>query len=99
MKLELISHKLCPYVHRAAILLHEKGVAFTRREIDLKNKPDWFLQVSPYGKVPLLLVEGTALFESTAICEFLDETFPPSSLPDDRLARAQQAPGPKAPAS
>ncbi len=90
MKLELISHKLCPYVHRAAILLHEKSVAFTRREIDLKNKPDWFLKVSPYGKVPVLLADGVALFESTAICEFLDETLPPSSLPADPFARAHQ---------
>jgi len=90
MKLELISHKLCPYVHRAAILLHEKGVAFTRREIDLKNKPDWFLKISPYGKVPVLLADGAALFESSAICEFLDEMLPPSSLPADPFARAHQ---------
>jgi glutathione S-transferase len=90
MTLELISHKLCPYVHRAAILLHEKGVAFTRREIDLRNKPDWFRKISPYGKVPVLLAEGVPLFESTAICEFLDETFPPSSLPADPFARAHQ---------
>ncbi|MES1205443.1 MAG: glutathione S-transferase family protein [Pseudomonadota bacterium] len=90
MKLELISHKLCPYVHRAAITLREKGVPFERREIDLKNKPDWFNQLSPYGKVPLLLVDGVALFESTAICEFLDETHPPSLLPADPFARARQ---------
>ncbi|HVY37761.1 MAG TPA: glutathione S-transferase family protein [Polyangia bacterium] len=90
MKLELISHKLCPYVHRAAITLREKGVPFERREIDLKNKPDWFLALSPYGKVPLLLADGRALFESTAICEFLDETHPPSLLPADPFARADQ---------
>ena len=90
MKLELISHKLCPYVHRAAIALHEKRVPFERREIDLKNKPAWFNQLSPYGKVPLLLAEGQALFESAAILEFLDETQPPSLLPADPFARAHQ---------
>jgi glutathione S-transferase len=90
MTLELISHKLCPYVHRAAILLHEKGVPFTRREIDLKNKPDWFVKISPYGKVPVLLADGVALFESSAISEFLDETHLPSSLPADPFARAHQ---------
>ena len=90
MKLELISHKLCPYVHRAAITLREKGVPFERREIDLKNKPDRFLALSPYGKVPLLLADGRALFESGAICEFLDETHPPSLLPADPFARADQ---------
>lgn len=90
MKLELVSHKLCPYVHRAAITLREKGIAFERREIDLKNKPEWFLKLSPYGKVPLLLADGVALFESTAICEFIDETHPPALLPVDPFARARQ---------
>ena len=42
--LKLISHKLCPYVQRAVIALTEKGVAFERIDIDLANKPDWFLE-------------------------------------------------------
>jgi glutathione S-transferase len=49
MKLTLISHTLCPYVQRAAIVLAEKGVAFERRDVDLANKPDWFKAVSPLG--------------------------------------------------
>ncbi|HEY6475445.1 MAG TPA: glutathione S-transferase family protein [Polyangia bacterium] len=90
MKLELVSHTLCPYVHRAAAMIHEKGVAFERRYIDLKAKPDWFLKISPRGKVPVLLVDGQPLFESMAIIEFLDETQPPSLLPADPFARALQ---------
>jgi glutathione S-transferase len=90
MKLELISHALCPFVHRAAIMLREKGVPFDRRIVDLKDKPDWFLAISPRGKVPVLLADGVALFESAAICEFLDETHPPRLLPTDPFARARQ---------
>lgn len=90
MKLELISHRLCPFVHRAAIMLREKGVAFDRRNIDLKNKPDWFLAISPRGKVPVLVAGGVALFESAAICEFLDETHLPRLLPADPFQRASQ---------
>jgi glutathione S-transferase len=90
MKLELVSHTLCPYVHRAATMIHEKGVAFERRYIDLKAKPDWFLRISPRGKVPVLLVDGQPLFESMAIIEFLDETLPPSLLPAEPIARARQ---------
>jgi glutathione S-transferase len=91
MKLELISHLLCPFVHRAAIMLREKGVAFDRRNIDLKNKPDWFLAISPRGKVPVLVADGVALFESAAICEFLDETHLPRLLPaEDPFERARQ---------
>src|SRR3569832_2481807 len=54
--LKLISHKLCPYVQRAVIALNEKGVAFERIDIDLANKPDWFLKLSPLSKVPVLVV-------------------------------------------
>ncbi len=90
MKLELVSHPLCPYVHRAAIMLAEKGVAFSRRDVDLKNKPDWFLELSPRGKVPVLIADGTPLFESSAINEFLDETHPPRLLPGDPFERARQ---------
>jgi glutathione S-transferase len=90
MKLELVSHTLCPYVHRAAVMIHEKGVPFERRYIDLKAKPDWFLKISPRGKVPVLLVDGQPLFESMAIIEFLDETLPPSLLPAEPIARAHQ---------
>src|SRR4051794_35232111 len=63
-KLTLVSHKLCPYVQRAVIALTEKGVPFTRRDVDLANKPDWFLRVSPLGKTPVLLVNDSAIFES-----------------------------------
>ncbi len=42
--LKLVSHKLCPYVQRAVIALKEKGVPFERIDIDLNNKPDWFLK-------------------------------------------------------
>jgi len=90
MKLELISHRLCPFVHRAAIMLREKGVPFDRRSVDLRNKPDWFLAISPRGKVPVLLADGVSLFESAAICEFLDETHPPHLVPADPFERARQ---------
>ena len=53
--LVLVSHKLCPYVQRAAIVLHEKGVPFERRWVDLAAKPEWFLAVSPLGKTRLRL--------------------------------------------
>jgi glutathione S-transferase len=90
MKLELISHTLCPFVHRAATMLREKNVPFERRSVDLANKPDWFLAISPRGKVPVLLADGVALFESAAICESLDETHPPRLVPADPFERARQ---------
>ncbi|MGJ4889780.1 glutathione S-transferase family protein [Bradyrhizobium sp. HKCCYLRH3099] len=92
--LKLISHTLCPYVQRAVIALTEKGIAFERIDIDLANKPDWFLKLSPLGKVPVLVVptpQGeVALFESNVICEYIEETQGGAKLhPQDALARAQ----------
>ncbi|TKW80251.1 MAG: glutathione S-transferase family protein [Bradyrhizobium icense] len=92
--LKLISHKLCPYVQRAVIALTEKGIPFERIDIDLANKPDWFLKISPLGKVPVLVVERdgreVALFESNVICEYIEDTNPETRLhPQDALARAE----------
>ena len=73
-KLTLISHHLCPFVQRAAIALNEKGVEFERKNIDLANKPDWFLKLSPLGKVPILTVDDeTVLFESSVIAQYVNE--------------------------
>lgn len=94
-KLTLVSHHLCPYVQRAVIALTEKGVPFERRYVDLSAKPDWFLVISPLGKVPLLIItqeDGTeaVLFESAVICEYLEESQPGLPLhPADPLTRAQ----------
>lgn len=87
--LTLVSHPLCPYVQRAAIALAEKGMAFERIDIDLADKPAWFLQVSPLGKTPVLLVDGQPVFESAVICEYLEETAAPRLHPGDALARAR----------
>ncbi|MBB1485781.1 glutathione S-transferase family protein [Oceanospirillum sediminis] len=85
----LISHKLCPYVQRAAIVLAEKGIEFERVYIDLANKPDWFLNISPLGKTPVLLTGQQAIFESSAICEYLDDVFKPGLHPEDPVTRAR----------
>src|SRR6201981_2113179 len=87
--LKLISHKLCPYVQRAVIALTEKGVAFERIDVDLANKPDWFLKITPLGKTPVLLVGEHAIFESAVILEYLEETQAHPLHPADALMRAE----------
>ena len=93
-KYRLISFKLCPYVQRAAIVLAEKGVPFERVNIDLADKPDWFLRLSPLGKMPVLVVteedgREEVLFESAVIAEYLDEVLAPRLHPADPLTRAR----------
>lgn len=86
---ELITHVLCPYVQRSVIVLSEKRIPYRRTDIDLANKPKWFQEMSPLGKVPVLVVgEQQSLFESAVICEYLDEVTPGSLHPEDPLERA-----------
>lgn len=87
--LRLVSFKLCPFVQRAAIVLRHKQLAHDIEFIELNDKPAWFLELSPLGKVPILQVDDTVLFESQAIAEYLDETHEPRMHPSDPLRRAQ----------
>lgn len=89
MKFELISFKICPFVQRAAITLLEKNIDFDLNYVDIKHPPDWFLEISPFGKVPVLRVDGKPLFESAVIVEYLNEVCPPSMHPADPFRKAE----------
>ncbi len=89
MSIKLVSFKLCPFVQRAVILLEEKAVAYTLEYIELEDPPEWFRQRSPFGKVPLMLVDDEVLFESAVILDYLDEVYPPRLHPQSPLRRAQ----------
>ena len=69
--------------------MRAKQVEFEVTYIDLTDKPDWFLAISPHGKVPVLKVNDQILFESNAIAEYLDEVVPPRVHPEDPIKRAQ----------
>ncbi len=87
-KPRLISFKICPFAQRSVLLLKEKKVDFDLEFINPDEPPLWFTELSPTGKVPVLDVDGTAVFESAVIAEYLDETNPPSIHPADPLLRA-----------
>ncbi len=69
--------------------MRAKQVDFDVTYIDLRNKPDWFLEISPHGKVPVLQVDDQPLFESNAIAEFLDEVVVPRLHPENAIERAR----------
>ncbi len=88
--LRLISFETCPYVERSRIVLEEKDVDHDLTFIDLSDKPDWFLEISPRGKVPLLEVDDEPIFESYVINELIEELYPePPMFPDHPVDRAQ----------
>jgi len=85
----LVSFKSCPWVQRVAIVLREKNIDFEFQHIEPGNRPDWFRTVSPHNKVPVLrLDDRVSLFESAAICEYLDETHSPRLHPEGAVERA-----------
>jgi glutathione S-transferase len=89
MSLHLISFKTCPFVQRAVITLKHKNIDFDITYIDLADPPQWFLEISPLQKVPVLKVDDEVLFESAVINEYLDEITGGDLQPKDPLARAK----------
>lgn len=79
-KVELYSASVCPFAHRTRLTLLEKEIDFTLTEIDLQNKPNWFKQVSPYEKVPVIKHGENHVWESAIINEYLEEVFPQPPL-------------------
>jgi glutathione S-transferase len=69
--------------------MRAKDVDFDVTYINLLDRPEWFEQISPHGKVPVLKVKDVALFESNAIAEYLDEVETPRLHPTDPIKRAQ----------
>ena len=69
--------------------MRAKNVEFEVTYVNLREKPDWFLEISPHGKVPVLKVDDEILFESNAIAEYLDEVIEPKLHPADPIARAR----------
>jgi glutathione S-transferase len=64
-------------------------VDFETREVDLANKSEEFLSVSPTGKVPVVVADGDSLYESNVVNQYLDEVFEsPRLLPEDPKERA-----------
>jgi len=87
--MKIVSFKICPFVQRVTALLEAKDIKYDLEFISLSDKPQWFLDISPNGQVPVLITDdGKALFESDAIVEYLEEVYPPlqPDLPPEEKA-------------
>nr|CAD7416279.1 unnamed protein product [Timema poppensis] len=77
-KVRLYGFEYSPY--RVHMVLIAKNIPHDVKNIDLKNKPDWFLKLNPAGKVPVLDTGDKVLTESLDIVVFLDKNYPGTSL-------------------
>ncbi|KAJ6261587.1 Pectinesterase [Drechslerella dactyloides] len=98
--LKIYSGWFCPFVQRVLLVLHTKNIPFQYIEVNPYHKPKHLLNLNPRGLVPTLAVptaNGTSkpLFESSVICEYLDEVYSDPVkhghrlLPDDPYERAR----------
>lgn len=81
-----------PFAWKVWLTLEHKGIPHTAKRLSFDNdetKTPAFLAVNPRGKVPAIVDDGFALYESNAICEYLEEKYPEKPLmPKDAKGRA-----------
>lgn len=91
LKLVIGNKRYSSWSMRPWLVLKAFGITFEEIRIAL-DRPDTSLQISMYsaaGRVPVLLASEIAVWDSLAICEYLDEQFPEKAMwPSDVAARA-----------
>lgn len=92
MTLVLHGYHYSVYVRIARLALAEKGVAYDRVEVNPFSPeiPVAYLALHPFGRVPTLVHDGFALYETGAISRYIDRAFAgPSLQPRDARALAR----------
>lgn len=87
--MKLVASLASPYVRKVRIVLNEKRMDCELELVDVTQSDHAAIGHNPLGKVPVLLLDdGTPLFDSRVIVEFLDNISPISRLiPDDHRKR------------
>lgn len=77
-----VPHKLgdCPFTQRVLLTLEEKHLPYEMKLVDLAKKPEWFLNISPGGKVPVVKIDEKWIADSDVITQALEDKFPEPPL-------------------
>ncbi|PSS32605.1 Glutathione S-transferase [Actinidia chinensis var. chinensis] len=70
----------CPFCQRVQLTLEEKKIPYKMNLINLNDKPQWFLEVSPEGKVPVIKFDDKWIPDSDVIVGLIEEKFPDPPL-------------------
>ncbi|XP_021910475.1 glutathione S-transferase DHAR2-like [Carica papaya] len=70
----------CPFCQRVLLTLEEKKVPYKTHLVNLSEKPQWFLEISPEGKVPVAKFDDKWVPDSDVIVGMIEEKFPEPSL-------------------
>lgn len=90
-KLTLYGMRFCPFTHRIHLMLNALLLSYDLIHINLMDKPEWYEQKSPMGKVPALGIpnKNVTLYDSMIISEYLNELYVnPKLYRADPLERA-----------
>jgi glutathione S-transferase len=91
--IKLYDFKSSPNCQRVKVVLAEKNLPYEIVPVDLTKKEQkipQYLQMNPYGKVPVLTDDSTVLYESLIINEYLEEKYPnPPLMPKDPAKKAK----------
>lgn len=96
--MKLYYHPISPYVRKVMICAHENGLMDKIQTVMTDTLDEGLRRVNPLCKIPALeLDDGTALYDSRVICEYLDGlgtgALIPSSGPERLEARLLEALG------
>src|SRR5690242_13736647 len=87
--LTLYDDVFSPYARKVRLALYEKGIPFERVRAFHGDRTG-FLEANPRGEVPALIEDDFALFDSTIICEYLEDRYPdPPLYPRESRLRAR----------
>ncbi|RZC75141.1 hypothetical protein C5167_050614 [Papaver somniferum] len=70
----------CPSCQGVLLTLEEKKIPYQMCLINTANKPQWFLEANPEGKLPAVYFDGKWVIDLEVITQALEEKYPDSSL-------------------